>query len=363
MTAPFSATAGMSFTQLETPLPVIDVDVVERNLIRWQERCNTLGIANRPHIKTHKLVCWARRQIELGARGITCQKIGEAEVMADAGIDDILITFGILGEQKLGRLADLASRIRLTVVADSQVIVDGLGAAGQAAGRPITVLVECDTGAGRCGVQTPEAAVTLARSIDGTDGLRFGGLMTYPPPGGRARMGEFLREARGQCEAAGLRVETVSAGGTPDMARDDALDVVTEYRAGTYIYNDRSLVSRGLCSLDDCGLSVVATVVSRPTAGRVIIDAGSKALTSDLSGQNGYGLVREWPQAIVYRLDEEHGLIDLADTIGAGPRVGDVIRIVPNHVCPVTNLFDRVVAVRGNIVLGSIPVDARGRVS
>jgi D-serine deaminase-like pyridoxal phosphate-dependent protein len=363
MTAPFSATAGMSFHQLETPVPVIDVDVVERNLVRWQDRCDAMGIANRPHVKTHKLACWARRQVELGARGLTCQKLGEAEVMADAGLDDILITFGILGESKLDRVAELASRVRLAVVADSPVIVQGLAATGRAAGAPVTVLVECDTGAARCGVQTPAEAATLAGIVAASEGVRFGGLMTYPPPGGRVRMGEFLRGAKGLCEAAGLRVHTVSAGGTPDMGKDDALDVVTEYRAGTYIYNDRSLVNRGLCTLQDCALSVLATVVSRPTERRAIIDAGSKALTSDLSGQDGYGHVREWPRALIYRLDEEHGYIDLRDTPGHGPRVGDLVRIVPNHVCPVSNLFDRVVAARGAVVLGSIPVDARGCVS
>jgi D-serine deaminase-like pyridoxal phosphate-dependent protein len=363
MTAPFSATAGMNLMQLETPVPVVDVDVVERNLVRWQNRCDALGIANRPHIKTHKLACWARRQMELGAKGITCQKIGEAEVMADAGLDDILITFGILGDAKLARLADLAARVRLTVVADSRAIVEGLAAAGKAAGRPVAVLVECDTGAGRCGVQTPADALALARIVAASEGLRFGGLMTYPAHGGRARMGEFLREAKGLCEASGLSVETVSAGGTPDMRKDDGLDVVTEYRAGTYIYNDRSLVTRGLCSLDDCALWVLATVVSRPTESRAIIDAGSKALTSDLSGQEGYGLLREWPRALVYRLDEEHGYVDLRDTPGPGPKVGDVVSILPNHVCPVSNLYERIVAARGGIVLGSIPVDARGRVS
>ena len=352
---------GKRLADLETPVPVIDIDVVDRNLRRWQDRCDRLGIANRPHIKTHKLVPLAKYQIALGAKGITVQKLGEAEAMAEGGITDMLLTFNVVGAPKLTRLAALAKRSEISVVADNSVVVEGLGQAGRSAGRDIAVLVECDTGAGRNGVQSPQAAVALAREIDATSGVAYGGLMTYARPGTRREAEAFLMTARGLATEAGLETNVVSTGGSPDMWLDDGLDVVTEYRAGTYVYFDRSLVVRGTCGWDDCALTVLSTVVSRPTADRALIDAGSKALTSDLLGLKGYGVVHALGDAPVYDLNEEHGFLDITG-LQRKPSVGDLVRVVPNHVCPVTNLFDRVVFVRGDTVLGAVKVDARGAV-
>lgn len=346
---------------LETPVPVIDIDVVERNLKRWQERCDKLGIGNRPHIKTHKLVPLARYQLALGAKGITVQKLGEAEVMADAGIGDLLLTFNVVGASKLKRLADLAKRTDIAVVADNDAVVKGLGAAGVAAGRDIAVLVECDTGSKRNGVQTPAEAARLASVIDRTPGVGYGGLMTYPAPGTRRQAEAFLAEARDLAAKAGLETKVVSTGGTPDMWSDEGLQVATEYRAGTYIYFDRSLAERGTCTYDDCALHVLATVVSRPTDERALVDAGSKALTSDLLGLKGYGVVEALGKAAIYNMSEEHGFLDISG-LAKKPEVGELVRITPNHVCPVSNLYDRVVFVRGNDVLGAVKVDARGLV-
>ncbi|MFN4141372.1 alanine racemase, partial [Aestuariivirga sp.] len=188
--------AGRRLEELETPVPVIDIDVVERNLRRWQARCDALGLANRPHIKTHKLVPLAKAQVDLGARGITVQKLGEAEVMAEAGISDMLLTFNVVGGHKLHRLADLARRTAIKVVADNEEVLEGLSQAARNAGRDIAVLVECDTGAARNGVQSPEAAIRLAQAIDRMPGLVFGGLMTLPNNGARGRMADFLDAAR-----------------------------------------------------------------------------------------------------------------------------------------------------------------------
>ena len=346
---------------LETPVPIIDIDVVDRNLKRWQERCDKLRLANRPHIKTHKLVPLAKYQMALGSKGITVQKLGEAEVMADAGIGDMLLTFNVVGEPKLKRLADLAGRTDISVVADNDSVVQGLGRAGVAAGRDISVLVECDTGAQRNGVQSPEAAALLAKVIDQTKGVTYGGLMTYAAPGSRLQTEAFLIEARDLAKRAGLDSKTITTGGSPDMWSDEGLAVANEYRAGTYIYNDRSLAERGTCSYDDCALNVLATVVSRPTDERALIDAGSKSLTSDLLGLKGYGVVQAMNKAQVYNMSEEHGFLDIA-ALAEKPKVGDLVRITPNHVCPVTNLFNRVVFIRGNDVLGAVKVDARGLV-
>jgi D-serine deaminase-like pyridoxal phosphate-dependent protein len=352
---------GKRIEDLETPVPIIDIDVVMNNVKRWQDRCNKLGINNRPHIKTHKLAGLARYQIDLGAKGITVQKLGEAEVMADAGISDMLLTFNVVGRTKHERLAALAKRTKIIVVADNVDMLEGLSAAGKKAGRDITVLVECDTGAGRNGVQSPAAALKLAQQIDAIKGVRFGGLMTYAATGQRLQAQAYLTEARDLCKSTGLDVDIISSGGSPEMWSDEGLSGLTEYRVGTYIYFDRSLVASKTCDWNDCALKVLTTVVSRPAANRAMIDAGTKALTSDLLGLQGYGVSHEHDDAKVYAANEEHGYLDATGAAGA-LRVGDLVRITPNHVCPVTNLFDEVVFVQGETVLGAVKVDARGTV-
>ena len=352
---------GTRLEDLETPVPVIDIDVVERNLRRWQARCDAMGFANRPHIKTHKLVPLAHAQMELGAKGITVQKLGEAEVMADGGISDMLLTFNVVGRHKLERLAALAKRTGIKVVADNADILEGLSHAASLAGRDITVLVECDTGAGRNGVQAPEAAAQLARAVDAAPGLVFGGLMTLPKNGARGQMADFLDDAANRLTRIGLDPATISTGGSPDMWKDEGLNHINEYRAGTYIYYDRSQVAAGSATFDDCALSVLSTVVSTPAMERAMTDAGSKSLTSDLFGMEGYGEVHALSGARIYNMSEEHGFLDVSK-LNAKPKVGDLVRITPNHVCPVSNLFDKVIFVRGDEVLGAVKVDARGMV-
>ena len=352
---------GQRIEDLETPVPIIDLDVVERNLTRWQVRCDAFGIANRPHIKTHKLVGFAKYQLSLGAKGITVQKLGEAEVMADAGITDLLLTFNVVGKPKLERLAALAKRTSIIVVADNAEMLEGLSNAGIKAGRKIGVLVECDTGANRNGVQSPQHAANLAKAIDSKSGLQFSGLLTYPPNGGRAHSTGVLTEAFDLITKAGLATTIISTGGSPDMWKDEGLLGATEYRAGTYIYFDRSLAERKICTYDDCALHVLTTVVSRPTDARAMVDAGSKSLTSDLMGMEGYGVVPSLDFAPIYNMSEEHGFLDISKC-DIKPRVGELLRVIPNHVCPVTNLFDKVVLVRGAQVIGAVKVDARGKV-
>jgi D-serine deaminase-like pyridoxal phosphate-dependent protein len=165
---------------------------------------------------------------------------------------------------------------------------------------------------------------------------------------------------RDACEAAGLAVRTLSTGGTPDMWDDAGLEPGMEYRAGTYIYNDRSLVARGAAALDQCALTVLATVVSRPAPDRAILDAGSKSLTSDLLGLEGHGTILEFPEAVIYGLSEEHGHVDVS-RCATLPQVGERVHVLPNHACVVANMFDRVFLVQGGELKGALPVDARGR--
>lgn len=344
---------------IETPAVLIDEDIADRNIAAAQAQFNRLGIGLRPHIKTHKLVRFARKQIAAGAVGITCQKTSEAEAFVEAGCKDVLITFNILSEAKLARLRRLSEQAAMTVVADNEVVVHGLSKVFASKAKPLRVLVECDTGLGRCGVQSPEAAAQLGRLVAASPGLHFAGLMTYPAPNSHDRVERFLREAKAACLAGIGHCETISSGGTPSMTSVRADTVATEYRPGTYIYNDRSLVARGACTLADCALAVAATVVSRPTPDRAILDAGSKTLSSDLLGLTGYGLLRDYPEAVISGLSEEHGHVDLS-ACTRKPEVGETVLIIPNHACVVTNLFDQVHIHRSGRLVETLRVDARG---
>lgn len=354
--------AQQDLDTIDTPAVLVDMCVVRKNILRFQQLADSIGMKVRPHIKTHKLAQVTRMQLAAGAIGITCQKVSEAEAMLEAcpEIADLLITYNILGADKLDRLRRLAQRVRLTVVADSAAVVDGLSAAFASEASPLRVLVECNTGADRCGVPTPEAACALGRKIAASPGLHFQGLMTYPPVGGAAAVQDFMMKAIALLADHEIAVETVSSGGTPSMAQAGDAPVATEYRPGTYAYNDRSLVARGVCGWDDCALTVLATVVSTPGPQRAVIDAGSKALTSDLLGLTGYGHVLDRPDITIDQLSEEHGRLTSTGPIGLS--VGDRIRIVPNHACVVTNLFDEVIALQGTAPPRSLKVAARGKV-
>jgi D-serine deaminase-like pyridoxal phosphate-dependent protein len=214
---------------------------------------------------------------------------------------------------------------------------------------------------GRCGVQTPEAALGLAEKISNSPGLRFGGLMTYPAAGQVEANQNWLAAARQTLTAAGLAPPIVSNGGTPDLWRAHEVTAATEHRPGTYIYMDRFQVAKGVGTWDDCALTVLATVVSRPTENRAIIDAGSKSLTSDTLGLESFGLIENYPDAVITGLSEEHGIIDLTNS-AAKPQIGEQLRIIPNHACVVSNLFDEVTLISGDQIVETVPVAARGRV-
>ncbi|WJR75425.1 D-TA family PLP-dependent enzyme [Bradyrhizobium sp. NP1] len=358
MTTPLAAKIAREYG---TPCAVIDVDRVERNIARVQAACDAAGVANRPHIKTHKSPLLARIQVAAGARGITCQKLGEAEVMADAGIDDILISYNLIGEEKMARLAALQAKASMTVAADNSTVIAGLPKAAEMAGRPLSVVVECDTGRKRAGVETPREAVALAREIAASKGLLFGGFMLYPTETGWTEAQAFFDEALAGVREHGLDARMVSTGGSPNLKNLGKLKGATEHRPGTYIYNDRMQVAAGVASLDDCALTIYSTVVSRAAPERGILDAGSKTLTSDTGGGlDGHGLILEHPEARIARFAEEHGFLDLARS-NTRPNVGDVVRIVPNHVCVVVNMMDEVVMVRGDEIVGTLPVVARGK--
>jgi D-serine deaminase-like pyridoxal phosphate-dependent protein len=357
MTTPLAAKIAREYG---TPCAVIDMDRVERNIARVQATCAAAGVANRPHIKTHKSPVLAQMQVKAGAHGITCQKIGEAEVMAAAGIDNILISYNLIGEEKMARLGALQDKAEMTVAADNATVIEGLPQAAAASGRTLSVVVECDTGRKRAGVETPAEAIALARRIAASKGLRFAGFMLYPTETGWVEAQKFYDEALAGVREHGLDAAMVSTGGSPNLVNLGKLKGATEHRPGTYIYNDRMQVAAGVATSDDCALTIYSTVVSRAAPERGILDAGSKTLTSDTGGLDGHGLILEHPEARIARFAEEHGFLDLTRS-NTRPNVGDVVRIVPNHVCVVVNMMDEVVMVRGDEIVGVLPVAARGK--
>jgi D-serine deaminase-like pyridoxal phosphate-dependent protein len=348
----------MYINQLETPVAVVELDKLEANIARLQNYLDKHGIANRPHIKTHKIPEIAHMQLNAGAVGICCQKLGETEVMAQAGIRDIFLPYNILGESKLERLMHLTRRVRLSVTADSEFTLRGLSAAARKEGTTLTVLVEFDTGGGRCGVQSPQKAAELARIITRSPGLHFGGLMTFPH---NEQTDPFVRETRALLAADGITVSQVSSGGTKSVWQIHKHSEITEHRAGTYVYGDRNTLSSGEMQVEECAFKVITTIVSRPTPTRGILDGGSKTFSSDVSDLGGYGLILEYPEANYYKMSEEHGWVDFSGC-ERKPDIGERVTVIPNHCCVVNNLFNQIIGVRNDMVEVVWPVAARGAV-
>ncbi len=341
---------------LDTPALTVDLDVMEDNIRRLQSYCDAHGLRLRPHIKTHKVPAIAHRQVQAGARGIACQKLGEAEVFAAAGFDDILIPYNIVGPAKLERLARLMHQCHLIVAADSPATVRGLAQAAAMAGRPLDVILELEGDIQRAGVPTPEEAVALARLIAATPALRYRGVMIYPSgPESASRLKAFLDALT----RAGLPPEIVSGGGTGTAYRSHEVPGLTEIRVGTYVYNDWTTVQHGWCTIEQCAQKVICTVVSRPTSERAILDGGSKTFSSD--GPFPMGHIVEYPEAAIYRLNEEHAYVDVS-RCARRPEVGERVTVIPNHACAVTNLHDVVYGLRGDRVETVWPILARGKV-
>jgi D-serine deaminase-like pyridoxal phosphate-dependent protein len=253
----------------------------------------------------------------------------------------------------------LAARINIRVTADSAFTSRGLSNAAMLADLNLTVLIECDTGAGRCGVQSPQEAAELARLIGSLPHLHFGGLMTYPS---NENLDAFVRATRSLLKEDHLPIEQVSGGGTPTMWEAHLHPELTEHRAGIYVYGDRLTLRSGAVTLDTSALRIITTIVSRPTQDRGILDAGSKTLSTDLHGLEGYGYICEYPEAKIYQLTEEHGHVDFS-ACARKPDIGERVSVIPNHCCVVTNLFDEFVGMRDNQVEVRWQIAARGTVT
>lgn len=356
-----------------TPSVQVDLDVVERNITAAVQSLAAYGIAHRPHIKVHKSVELARLQQSLGCRGITCAKLGEAEVMADGGIEDILLAFPLLGRDKLERYRLLSGRdnLRITTIINSLEGARGLSDLGESMGRPLPVLIEMDGGICRGGLPPGAPLLAFAKEAARLPGLAIQGLQYY---GGdiygcktpeeienRAqRERDEIVENADALEKLGLCMQVRSGGSSFSLRFPKALEGLTEVRAGNYIFNDNALFGIDMVKQEDCALRVYATVVSRPDATSAILDAGSKTLTTDLvSNRPGYGYVVEQPSACIHKLNEEHGFVQ--DPAGIPWNIGDVITIIPNHACTVPNLCDEIYATRKGKYHHALAIQARGK--
>jgi D-serine deaminase-like pyridoxal phosphate-dependent protein len=352
---------------LDTPALVVDLDVMERNLQRVADYCAAHELRLRPHTKTHKSILLARRQLELGAAGLTVAKTGEAEVMLGAEPRDLLVAFPVVGEPKLRRLASIAAITRVTVALDSLAAAQMLSRAAETAGVRFGVLVEVDVGLGRAGV-APSEALELTRAVAAMPRLDWRGIAFYPghlkqaDPAGIAALSDTVRGLRDELAQAGFDPEIVSGGSTPLLFHSHLVEGVNEIRPGTYIFNDLNTVASGACGLEDCAASVLVTVVSHTRRERMIVDGGSKTFSSDRlsSGGAGFGRIVEAPGAQFHKMNEEHGFVDL-EGAERSFAVGDKVRVIPNHICVAVNLHDYAYGVRGDRVEEVWNVEGRGK--
>jgi D-serine deaminase-like pyridoxal phosphate-dependent protein len=354
---------------LATPCLVVDLDIVARNIERLAYGARDRGVALRPHVKTHKSVALARMQLDAGAAGITVGTVGEAEVMAAGGIDDIFIAYPVWAEGvRAERLAAVHGAVTLSVGIDSVEGAQRLARAVEGSDRPLTVVVEVDSGGRRTGIADPAEVVRVAAAARSA-GLHVAGAFTH---GGHSYRNPEARISAAADEVAALGaaadalgdagyvVERVSAGSTPTGVLA-AAGQVNEIRPGTYLLGDRLQLVLGAIPADGLALVVAATVVSTAVPGQVVVDAGAKTLTKDRAPfLEGFGLMPAYPDAVIERLFDYHGAIAIPQGTQA-PGLGEVVAIVPNHVCPVVDLFDAFVATRAGQIVGQWPVDARGR--
>lgn len=362
-----------AYAELDTPAVLVDLDTLERNMSRMAARARAAKVKLRPHTKTHRSAWIARRQLDYGASGVTVAKLGEAEVMLSAGIADQLIAYPVVGDIKLRRLRAIAERAAVTVSLDSRAAAEAVAAVGRELGRPVALYVDVDSGLHRCGLAPGRPTADLVLEIARIDGVEVVGLMTHAGHAYRARGAEELRrvaheEAAGLAETAdvlardGVRLRELSVGSTPTAHYLEEVAPrygITEARPGTYVFMDANQVGLGVASEEDCALTVLATVVSRPAPDRAVLDAGSKTLGADGGGAGGYGWVRGHREAAITLLNEEHAVVRVPPSCPWG--VGDRVEVIPAHSCIPPSLTDALVGTRGGAVVEAILVDARGK--
>src|SRR5215217_3442634 len=360
----------------DTPYLLIDGAKMGRNILKMANVARGSGVALRPHVKTHKIPSIAKEQLEAGARGITVAKLSEAEVMAASGIEDIFIAYPLVTDAKIRRAVRLGNRVRLVVGVDCLEGARRLSAVAKAEDHTLEVRLEVDTGLRRTGVLYDEA-VGLAGEIEAMGNLDLIGIYTYRGAvlGSSKTLelekagleeGQLMVSLADMLRERGIRVDDVSVGSTPTAEYAAKVDGVTEIRPGTYVFYDRMQARLGTCSLDECAVVVVCTVVSRPAPNLAVIDGGSKTFATDVGpgveplNLEGYGHVVGYPDAVLERLTEEHGMLSVDEDCDI--EVGDTLQIIPNHICSTVNLHDQVYLVGGDGAVEETRVAARGKV-
>ena len=362
-----------TIADLDTPALLFDLDVVERNIAEMAGVARAAGVRLRPHTKTHKSPEIARMQLEAGAAGITVAKLGEAEVMVDVGLNDVLVAYPLVGEAKLARFRGLLERADLRATTDSVEVAEGLGRVGRSLGRDIPVLIEVDTGLHRVGSAPGGPTVELAQRVAAVAGVEVIGLLTHAGHAYRSAGPDELRataEREGldlvmtaaACAEAGIELRELSVGSTPTARIVADVEGVTEIRPGTYVFNDVQQLRLGVASETACAATVLTTVVAHPTDERFVLDGGSKAFTSD-GGDGppfpGRGVVVGRPELRIDFMNEEHAV---GHRTGADDvRIGERLRVIPLHACATVNMFDVAAGVRGEVVEREIAIAARGR--
>jgi D-serine deaminase-like pyridoxal phosphate-dependent protein len=363
----------MLYPDIDTPAVIVDLDKMGQNIRNMAEKTRTYGVGLRPHTKTHKSPWIAHLQLKHGARGISVAKLGEAEVMVNAGIDDILIAYPILGEQKLKRLSRLLDHATISLSLDSIEVAEGLSALGKGKDIRIPIYLEIDTGMGRCGLKPGEEARSLARRIVRMRGVDLIGLLTHAGHGYGAKNeeelqrigreeGEFLVDlAKSLQKEDGIGIREISVGSTPTARFVIQVPGITELRVGTYVFNDVGQIRVGAASLETCAASILVTVVGRPTPDRAILDGGSKAFTNDRrAGMEEYGIIKGRSGLSFVKMSEEHGILRVHEE-SKDLKIGERLEIIPNHICSCINLCDEIYGVRNGKLEWVIPITARGK--
>lgn len=359
---------GKHKTELDTPALLIDLDILENNIEKMADYFSDISTDLRPHLKTHKTPIIAQKQLDAGAIGITCAKLGEAEAVVDSGIRDVLIANQIVGVQKIERLINLADRSEIMVAVDSTDNVRNISDAAKSKGVKVRILIEVNIGMNRCGVEPGQPALELAQHICKCSNLEFEGLMGYEGhivartnrvDREKAVINDMqhLVECKDLLEKSGIQVNIMSGGGTGTYDITSRIPEMTEIQAGSYVFMDSTYNGvEGIGEKFDYALSVLATVVSRPQQNRIIVDSGMKVLTTEFGNPQPIG----FPNLELVGLSEEHGKIEVSEG-DINLKAGEKLEILPTHCCTTVNLHDRAYGIRDDIVECCWDITARGK--
>lgn len=363
------------YNQIDTPALIIDRDVAVANIKMMQKIADDFGVALRPHIKTHRMPYFAKLQVEAGAAGIACAKIGEAEVMAENGIDDIFIANEVVGECKYERIRELNRKIKIRVGVDNNYQIDQIEKVFEGESKPLEVLIEYEVGENRSGVITDEQLIALIDYIKAKKNVSLKGIFSHEGHTYKAadkadclekaeiaykktiRAADIIREQ-------GVEIDTVSVGATPSVMNGAFTKGITELRLGTYIFFDLGQAA-AINDFSKCAATVLGSIISKPTRERVVLDTGAKALVSQnrdsgICATGGFGYVKGSDNVRIDGLFDEHGLI-YNEAFSKSVNVGDKLEVIPSHICPTVNLYNEAVLISHDKIIEIIPIECRGK--